>query len=158
MPIRDEHKFDQQQKYQNIEEKENKRNDDKNILTENGYKSCSKSSLLSLSSSDDSKKDKILSFKQTAPEPEDGYLSNLRVLYTLNGGNNKKTNSNSKNIRYIWTTAERVLDAPDLMDDYYLNLLDWTWSMFILFGIRVMDKLNYLKIMVIMEVIHIFVQ
>ena len=90
MPIRDEHKFDQQQKYQNIEEKENKTNDDE-TLTENGYKSCSKSSLLSLSSSDDSKKDKILSFKQTAPEPEDGYLSNLRVLYTLNGGNNKKT-------------------------------------------------------------------
>lgn len=25
-------------------------------------------------------------------------------------------------------TAERVLDAPDLLDDYYLNLLDWSSS------------------------------
>jgi len=24
-----------------------------------------------------------------------------------------------------WQTSERVLDAPDILDDYYLNLLDW---------------------------------
>ena len=24
------------------------------------------------------------------------------------------------------TTQERILDAPDLVDDYYLNLLDWS--------------------------------
>ncbi|XP_030515687.1 cell division cycle 20.1, cofactor of APC complex-like [Rhodamnia argentea] len=27
--------------------------------------------------------------------------------------------------RYIPQTSERTLDAPDLVDDYYLNLLDW---------------------------------
>ncbi|KAK4384759.1 Cell division cycle 20.1, cofactor of APC complex [Sesamum angolense] len=27
--------------------------------------------------------------------------------------------------RHIPQTSERTLDAPDLMDDYYLNLLDW---------------------------------
>lgn len=27
--------------------------------------------------------------------------------------------------RYIPQTSERTLDAPDLVDDFYLNLLDW---------------------------------
>lgn len=30
-----------------------------------------------------------------------------------------------KIIRIIPTTADKILDAPDLIDDYYLNLLDW---------------------------------
>ncbi|KAL8199706.1 hypothetical protein R6Q57_013274 [Mikania cordata] len=30
-----------------------------------------------------------------------------------------------KSRRYIPQTSERTLDAPDLQDDYYLNLLDW---------------------------------
>ena len=25
----------------------------------------------------------------------------------------------------MYQTSERTLDAPDLVDDYYLNLLDW---------------------------------
>eukprot|EP00983_Pelagomonas_calceolata_P091811 1157592-Pelagomonas_calceolata.AAC.4 len=28
--------------------------------------------------------------------------------------------------RHIPQTQERILDAPDLVDDYYLNLLDWS--------------------------------
>lgn len=28
-------------------------------------------------------------------------------------------------LKLILQTAERVLDAPDLSDDFYLNLLDW---------------------------------
>jgi cell division cycle protein 20 (cofactor of APC complex) len=31
-----------------------------------------------------------------------------------------------KVFRHIPQTAERTLDAPDLLDDYYLNLLDWS--------------------------------
>ena len=27
--------------------------------------------------------------------------------------------------RQVCGTPERILDAPDLLDDYYLNLLDW---------------------------------
>ena len=27
--------------------------------------------------------------------------------------------------RYISQNPERILDAPELMDDFYLNLLDW---------------------------------
>ena len=28
--------------------------------------------------------------------------------------------------RSIHTSPEKVLDAPDIKDDYYLNLLDWS--------------------------------
>ena len=28
--------------------------------------------------------------------------------------------------RTLHTTPEKVLDAPDIRDDYYLNLLDWS--------------------------------
>jgi len=31
-----------------------------------------------------------------------------------------------KPVRFIPTTAEKILDAPDIVDDYYLNLLDWS--------------------------------
>lgn len=31
----------------------------------------------------------------------------------------------SRQRRYIPQSAERTLDAPDIVDDYYLNLLDW---------------------------------
>ena len=30
-----------------------------------------------------------------------------------------------KHIRHIPTNATKILDAPDIRDDYYLNLLDW---------------------------------
>ena len=29
-------------------------------------------------------------------------------------------------MRYIAPTPEKILDAPELKDDYYLNLLDWS--------------------------------
>eukprot|EP00249_Psilotum_nudum_P010942 c22863_g1_i1 orf=394-1122(+) len=31
-----------------------------------------------------------------------------------------------KHYRYIPQSPERILDAPELVDDYYLNLLDWS--------------------------------
>ena len=33
-----------------------------------------------------------------------------------------------KEPRYISKTPYKVLDAPELQDDYYLNLLDWSSS------------------------------
>ncbi|CAI5513355.1 unnamed protein product [Closterium sp. Naga37s-1] len=33
-----------------------------------------------------------------------------------------------KAFRYVPQAAERILDAPELVDDYYLNLLDWSSS------------------------------
>ena len=31
----------------------------------------------------------------------------------------------AKHIRFIPHFPDKILDAPDLVDDYYLNLLDW---------------------------------
>ena len=42
-------------------------------------------------------------------------------LYTNNHGPRPA----KKSSRTLPTAPERVLDAPDLVDDYYLNLLDW---------------------------------
>lgn len=43
-------------------------------------------------------------------------------IYTANG---QKAPSR-KQFRQIPTAPERILDAPELVDDYYLNLLDWS--------------------------------
>ena len=65
----------------------------------------------------------VLAFKKKAPAPAEGYQNELRVLYTANRpAQAKKT----KSTWYISNTPERILDAPDLLDDYYLNLLDWS--------------------------------
>ncbi|KAK6937151.1 WD40 repeat, partial [Dillenia turbinata] len=38
--------------------------------------------------------------------------------------------------RHIPQTSEKILDAPDLMDDYYLNLLDWGSSNVLAIALR----------------------
>ena len=42
--------------------------------------------------------------------------------------NNVTETGNGKLGRQISALPERILDAPDLVDDYYLNLLDWSKS------------------------------
>jgi cell division cycle protein 20 (cofactor of APC complex) len=66
---------------------------------------------------------KILSFKQKAPAPTEGHLNNMRVLYSQNRA---QPTAQKKAFRHVNKTPERILDAPDLLDDYYLNLLDWS--------------------------------
>ncbi|XP_008332236.1 cell division cycle protein 20 homolog [Cynoglossus semilaevis] len=53
-----------------------------------------------------------------APE---GYQNNLKVLYSQ-----VATPASVKKTRYISLTPDRILDAPDLRNDFYLNLLDWS--------------------------------
>ena len=65
---------------------------------------------------------RVLAFKQKAPAPPDGYASGMKVLYTQNRAAAPKV----KTTRHIPSAPERVLDAPELVDDYYLNLLDWS--------------------------------
>lgn len=67
---------------------------------------------------------KILALKAKAPEPRSGYENRLRVLYSQN--HVPAAGAKPISTRHIPTTAERILDAPDLVDDYYLNLLDWS--------------------------------
>lgn len=71
----------------------------------------------------DNKQSRILAFKQKpAPPPES--FKNM-ALYSQNLVQNKLK---QKMFRHIPQAPERTLDAPDLLDDYYLNLLDWSSS------------------------------
>lgn len=65
---------------------------------------------------------KILAFREK-PAQSVGRASGqtLRGMYTQN----KEARLKPKAHRVVPTTAEKVLDAPDIVDDYYLNLLDW---------------------------------
>lgn len=67
---------------------------------------------------------KILAFKQTAPRPKEGFQAEHHVLYTQNKENAARVAR--KATRHIPQTAERILDAPELKNDFYLNLLEWS--------------------------------
>ena len=82
--------------------------------------------LLGTGSKNDAKQANILGFKQKAPAAPAGYHDSIRVLYSKNSGvSPSKVKAVTKPKRVVATTAERVLDAPEIRDDYYLNLLDW---------------------------------
>ncbi|KAG8471083.1 hypothetical protein KFE25_009504 [Diacronema lutheri] len=65
---------------------------------------------------------KVLAFKSKAPKPAEGHQNSLRVLYSQN---KDAMNVPRRFARNIPQAPERILDAPDLIDDYYLNLLEW---------------------------------
>jgi cell division cycle 20, cofactor of APC complex len=65
----------------------------------------------------------VLAFRKKAPVADEGHQNAMRVLYTAN---REAPAKKIKSTRYISATPERILDAPDLVDDYYLNLLDWS--------------------------------
>lgn len=92
------------------------------------YSSALASSILDLyptpsgASSTDLPGSKILAFANKAPEPKEGYLNPNRVLYSQNScGPGMRKNR----FRHIATTPDRILDAPSLLEDFYLNLIDW---------------------------------
>ncbi|XP_071839545.1 cell division cycle protein 20 homolog isoform X2 [Apostichopus japonicus] len=69
------------------------------------------------------KKDcKILSFKQQVPKAAEGFNNRNKVLYS----SSKNSAANAKSRRHIPQTEEKILDAPDLKDDFYLSLIDWS--------------------------------
>ncbi|CAN4089409.1 unnamed protein product [Withania somnifera] len=59
---------------------------------------------------------RILAFKNKPPTPVEPIPNEFASVQQA------KT---AKPRRYIPQTSERTLDAPDILDDYYLNLLDW---------------------------------
>lgn len=65
---------------------------------------------------------RILSYQNKAPAPPEGYMNPLKVMYSQT----KTPSSTKSNSRYIPQSPERILDAPDIVDDYYLNLIDWS--------------------------------
>ena len=48
--------------------------------------------------------------------------NSARGVYTGNAGAGVKS---KKTFRHVPSAPERILDAPELIDDYYLNLIDW---------------------------------
>ena len=73
------------------------------------------------------KSHRILSFKEKAPAPRGDAVTNLKILYSSSGSYSSKPNNSSKLVsRHIPSAPSRILDAPELLDDYYLNLLSWS--------------------------------
>ncbi|RWW77911.1 hypothetical protein BHE74_00013895 [Ensete ventricosum] len=61
---------------------------------------------------------RILAFTNKPPAPAQPFFDEADVV----SSHHVKP---AKQRRYIPQSAERTLDAPDIVDDYYLNLLDW---------------------------------
>lgn len=81
-----------------------------------------KSSVLGI----DDSKSRILSFADKAPAPKGDTVNNLQVLYSASTTSRKNKSSTKLVSRHIPSAPTRILDAPDLLDDYYLNLLSWS--------------------------------
>jgi len=64
---------------------------------------------------------KILSFKTKAPVPPI-HVQNLHTIYPALA---KGTTPKKQYHRHIPNTFERVLDAPEIANNFYLNILDW---------------------------------
>ncbi|XP_059474135.1 cell division cycle protein 20 homolog isoform X2 [Neocloeon triangulifer] len=63
---------------------------------------------------------KVMQFGQKAPTSLGG--NSMRMIYDSARTPSLKIKSTT---RVIPTMPEKILDAPDIMDDYYLNLIDW---------------------------------
>ena len=78
--------------------------------------------------SGEARNNRVLTFgcqsARAASEAASSSGESLRMLYTRNRGEVSKGASWWTG-RPIPQSPERILDAPDLIDDYYLNLLDW---------------------------------
>ena len=76
---------------------------------------------------DDIKGNRIMSYQEKAPVPKGDTINNLNILYSASVPTGKKTKGNAKLVnRQIPGAPSRILDAPDLLDDYYLNLVSWS--------------------------------
>ncbi|KJH40199.1 WD domain, G-beta repeat protein [Dictyocaulus viviparus] len=68
--------------------------------------------------------DRILCYKKNmAPIPAVGHLNQAKVLYSTCI---QPSSTTKKSNRHIPQHPERVLDAPDFKDDYYMNVIDWS--------------------------------
>lgn len=68
---------------------------------------------------------RVVSYNNKAPPPPEGHLNNLKVVYSSSA---YKPGTTKKPTRYIPSQPERILDAPDIINDYYLQLIDWSHS------------------------------
>ncbi|CAN0195454.1 unnamed protein product, partial [Hapterophycus canaliculatus] len=64
---------------------------------------------------------RVLSFTERPPPQQDRYTNVLKVLHTMSNTSIARASVG----RSIPSAPLRILDAPDLVDDYYLNLISW---------------------------------
>lgn len=67
--------------------------------------------------------DKVLSFSQSSTNTRS---SSRSLISQKELGQRQVPRSQKKKKRVISPVPEKILDAPDFVDDYYLNLLDWS--------------------------------
>lgn len=88
------------------------------------YSSTLSSALLGV---EDISDNRIMSYTEKAPVPTGDTVNNLNVLYSATAATAGKKQTNTKLVtRQIPSAPSRILDAPDLLDDYYLNLVSWS--------------------------------
>lgn len=59
-------------------------------------------------------KSRVLAFKNKAPLPAEGYQNSLKILYSAQTVKKEVV----KTMRHIPSAPVRILDAPDILDDY----------------------------------------
>lgn len=69
----------------------------------------------------DVKTTRVLSYRSKAPAAPDSHENPHKVVYSI-----KTPISTKAGTRFIPPTSDRILDAPDFKNDYYLNLMDWS--------------------------------
>ena len=85
------------------------------------YKAVLKAEILGIDEgSRSSASHRILSFKDKAPAPKGDTVLFSSSAYA------SKTTSSKLVTRQVPSAPSRILDAPDLLDDYYINLLSWS--------------------------------
>lgn len=81
---------------------------------------------------------RILSFFAEPPAPQTehaGLLSQYARLPNKGSSTSSSSSTAASNRRKIPSAPERVLDAPGMLDDYYLNLLDWSSTNLVAIGL-----------------------
>ena len=74
---------------------------------------------------EDLNENRVISYQEKAPVPKGDTVNNLNILYSASSSSNAKKGSTKLVSRHIPTAPSRILDAPDLKDDFYLNLVSW---------------------------------
>ncbi|GAA5888509.1 hypothetical protein JCM16303_002198 [Sporobolomyces ruberrimus] len=81
---------------------------------------------------------RILSFFAEPPPPQTEHsslVSQYARLATKGSSTSSSSSTNASNRRKIPSAPERVLDAPGMLDDYYLNLIDWSSTNLVAIGL-----------------------
>jgi len=66
---------------------------------------------------------RILAYQAKPPAAPSSHANNLKILYS---SGKTPLSGTKKTVRHIPQAPERILDAPDILNDYYLNLVDWS--------------------------------